>query len=109
MSGLDYSFARPSPSSLYAEGYRFACRYLSPPPNGKNLSASEATALWAAGVDVVANWEQAADNALAGQSQGVTDAQIADSQSKGDGIPAGRPIYFSVDFDAQTSDEAASN
>jgi MYXO-CTERM domain-containing protein len=106
-TGVDYSFARPSPSGLHAEGYTFACRYLSPPPNGKNLSASEAAQLWAAHVDVVANFEETATNALSGQSQGVTDAQLADSQSKADGIPTGRPIYFSVDFDAQTSDFAA--
>jgi uncharacterized protein (TIGR03382 family) len=106
-TGVDYSFARPSPGGLYSEGYTFACRYLSPPPNGKNLSASEAAQLWAAHVDVVANFEESATNALSGQSQGVTDAQLADSQSKADGIPAGRPIYFSVDFDAQTSDFAA--
>jgi len=106
-TGVDYSFARPSPGGLSSEGYTFACRYLSPPPNGKNLSASEAAQLWAAHVDVVANFEETATNALSGQTQGVTDAQLADSQSKADGIPAGRPIYFSVDFDAQTSDFAA--
>jgi uncharacterized protein (TIGR03382 family) len=106
-TGVDYSFARPSPSGLYSEGYTFACRYLSPPPNGKNLSASEAAQLWAAHVDVVANFEESATNALSGQSQGVTDAQLADSQSKAEGIPPARPIYFSVDFDAQTSDFAA--
>src|SRR5262245_38118081 len=54
--GVDYSWARPSPSGLYAEGYRFAARYLSYDTTGKNLSAAEAEALWAAGVDIVANW-----------------------------------------------------
>ena len=106
-TGVDYSFARPSPSGLKSGGYTFACRYLSPPPNGKNLSKAEADELWAAGVDVVANFEEAADNALSGKSQGVTDAKLADSQSKSDGIPTGRPIYFSVDFDASTSDFTA--
>jgi MYXO-CTERM domain-containing protein len=106
-TGVDYSFARPSPSGLHAEGYTFACRYLSPPPNSKNLSQSEAQQLWAAGVDIVANFEEGATNALNGQSQGVTDANVADSQSQADGIPTGRPIYFSVDFDAQSTDFAA--
>ena len=27
--GVDYSFARPSPASLRAQGYKFAARYLS--------------------------------------------------------------------------------
>jgi hypothetical protein len=106
-TGVDYSFARPSPAGLKAEGYTFACRYLSPPPNSKNLSQAEAQQLWAAGVDIVANFEEGATNALNGQGQGVTDANIADSQSQADGIPAGRPIYFSVDFDAQSTDFAA--
>lgn len=106
-TGVDYSFARPSPGGLHGEGYTFACRYLSPPPNSKNLSKSEADALWAAGVDVVANFEEGATNALNGHGQGVTDATIADGQSQADGIPAGRPIYFSVDFDAQPGDFAA--
>jgi uncharacterized protein (TIGR03382 family) len=106
-TGVDYSFARPSPGGLKSEGYTFACRYLSPPPNSKNLSQAEADALWAAGVDVVANFEEGATNALNGQSQGVTDATIADGQSQADGIPQARPIYFSVDFDAQPGDFAA--
>src|SRR4051812_34610788 len=54
--GVDYSFARPSPSSLRASGFTFAARYLSD-YRSKNISHSEATALEAAGVDVVANWE----------------------------------------------------
>ena len=98
--GVDYSFARPSPSGLYAGGYRFACRYLSPPPNEKNLSKSEAQSLWAAGVDVVSNFEEDAENSLDGYAQGVTDAKLADGQAQADGMPPGRPIYFSVDFDA---------
>jgi hypothetical protein len=106
-TGVDYSFARPSPSGLHAEGYTFACRYLSPPPNSKNLSKAEADQLWSAGVDVVANFEEGATNALSGHSQGVTDANVAESESQADGIPAGRPIYFSVDFDAQSGDFAA--
>src|SRR5450755_2963190 len=55
--GVDYSWGRPSPDGLRAAGYTFAARYLSPGATGKNLSAGEAAALVAAGVDVVANWE----------------------------------------------------
>jgi hypothetical protein len=106
-TGVDYSFARPSPSGLKKDGFTFACRYLSPPPNSKNLSKAEADALWAAGVDVVANFEEAATNALGGHAQGVTDAKVADGEANADGIPKWRPIYFSVDFDATTADFAA--
>jgi hypothetical protein len=108
-TGVDYSWARPSPSGLKSAGYTFACRYLSDDTTGKNLSKSEATALWNAGVDVVANWENSATAALDGYNQGVSDAKAAESQATADGIPAGRPIYFSVDFDATPGDQTAIN
>ncbi len=106
--GVDYSFARPSPAGIRAAGYTFAARYLSD-DSSKNLSASEVKALRAAGVDVVANWENAATDALDGYATGVSDAKAADSQAKADGIPAGRPIYFSVDFDATPAQQTAIN
>src|SRR5690348_1179506 len=56
--GVDYSWARPSPAHLKAEGYHFAARYLSYDTTGKNITAAEANALRAAGIDVVSNWEQ---------------------------------------------------
>jgi MYXO-CTERM domain-containing protein len=105
-TGVDYSFARPSPSGLHAGGYTFAVRYLSPPPNSKNLSKAEADALWAAKVDIVSNFEQGQQNVLGGHAQGVADAKVADSESQAAGMPAGRPIYFSIDFDAQPSEYA---
>jgi MYXO-CTERM domain-containing protein len=105
-TGVDYSWARPSPSGLKSDGYTFAARYLSYDTTGKNLSATEAKDLWAAGVDVVANWEDSGTAALNGYSQGVSDAKSADAQANEDGIPAGRPIYFSVDFDATPAEEA---
>jgi MYXO-CTERM domain-containing protein len=108
-TGVDYSWARPSPSGLKSGGYTFAARYLSYDTSGKNLSASEAKALWAAGVDVVANWENSSTAALDGYNQGVSDAKEANSQANGDGIPSGRPIYFSVDFDATPGDQTAIN
>src|SRR4051794_16232229 len=108
-SGVDYSWARPSPSGLRSAGYTFAVRYLSYDTTGKNLSASEARALQAAGVDVVSNWESGASDALKGRARGASDAQEALRQANADGMPAGRPIYFSVDFDASEAQQAAIN
>ena len=108
-TGVDYSWARPSPSGLKSQGYTFAARYLSYDTTGKNLSKSEVTALWSAGVDVIANWENSATASLNGYNQGVSDAKAADAQANGDGIPSGRPIYFSVDFDATPGDQTAIN
>jgi hypothetical protein len=108
-SGVDYSWARPSPSGLRSAGYTFAVRYLSFDTTGKNVTASEARALKAAGVDVVSNWESGASDALKGRARGVSDAQEALRQANAAGMPAGRPIYFSIDFDAQPSQQAAIN
>jgi len=104
--GVDYSYARPSPSGLRAAGYTFAVRYFSHDPS-KNLSAGEARALVAAGVDVVSNWESTSGSALGGYDAGVNDASAADSEAGAAGSPAGRPIYFSIDFDAAPGQQAA--
>src|SRR4029079_4505302 len=56
--GVDYAWSRPtSPQALRSAGYTFVARYLSYDTTGKNLSAGEAQGLFAAGIDVVANWE----------------------------------------------------
>lgn len=103
-NGLDYAWApHPSPSAIVAAGYSFVCRYLSNDPT-KNLTSAEAQALIGAGIDIVSNWEAAADAALNGYNQGVTDATSAASQAAACGMPTGRPIYFSVDFNASASD-----
>ena len=39
-----------------------------------------------------------------GYASGVQQAKAAESQAIADGMPAGRPIYFSIDFDAQPSE-----
>jgi hypothetical protein len=110
--GVDYSFARPSPTGLHNEGYTFAARYFSydnSGTHGKILFSGEANALIAAGVDVVSNWEYAADDALGGYNSGVNDAKTAEAQAAAAGAPAGRPIYFSVDFDATPADQTPIN
>ena len=57
LTGVDYSWYRPSPSNLASQGYKFVVRYSSYDTTGKNLSKSEADALIAAGLDIVSNWE----------------------------------------------------
>jgi hypothetical protein len=108
-AGVDYSWARPSPSGLRSAGYSFAVRYFSHDTTGKNLTASEARALQAAGLDLVSNWEHGASDALKGRARGAADAQEALRQATAAGMPAARPIYFSVDFDATPGQQAAIN
>jgi hypothetical protein len=106
--GVDYAWSRPSsPQALRAAGYSFVARYLSWDTTGKNLSAAEAQNLFAAGIDVVANWEWDANDALDGYSTGVNDATEAQTLAAQCGMPPDRPIYFSVDFDATPGQQAA--
>jgi hypothetical protein len=106
--GLDYAWSRPSsPQAMRAAGYTFAARYLSYDTTGKNLTAGESHDLFTAGIDVVANWEWGASDALSGFSTGASEARDAAAQAAAAGMPADRPIYFSVDFDAAPGDQDA--
>ncbi len=108
ISGCDYSDARPSPASLRSMGYHFVARYLSGDPGGsKDLSASEARSLTAAGLDIVVVWETTGTDARDGYSRGVSDAKGAKSEAESVGQPSSRPIYFAVDFDAESGDAAS--
>ena len=56
--GVDYSFGRPSMSSMQSAGADFAVRYVSPQPNSKNITLSEAQSLLAgAGGDIILVFE----------------------------------------------------
>lgn len=99
--GVDYysgAFPATFPDALRRAGKTFAMRYLSETP-AKNLTRAEAEKLAAAGIDVGVVWETVANRALSGRGGGVQDARTAEAQAKGCGMPAGRPIYFAVDFD----------
>jgi len=106
--GVDYAWSRPYLPTLWAAGYDFVCRYLSYDAS-KNLTLGEARTLAENGFDIVANWEANTEAALDGYTRGVQDASAAWYQARECGIPAGRPIYFSVDFDAHESQQPAIN
>ena len=101
VDGVDYSWARPDPVELAQLGYRFACRYLSYDNTGKNLDPQERDRLIANGIAIVSNWEWTAQDALSGYEAGKQHAKDALSLARSLGMPEGRPIYFSVDFDMQ--------
>lgn len=98
--GVDHAWGRPGISALRKAGVKFVCRYLSHDDTGKNLTRAEAALLSDAGLWIVVVWETAADRALGGHAAGIADAKDAIAQAKACGMPAGRPIYFAVDFDA---------
>jgi hypothetical protein len=105
IEGVDYSFARPTPSALRAAGKRFAVRYVGPGSASKHLTAAEVRALAAAGIDVVANAEGAA-GAFKTAAVGKSWATSAWNAARALGMPVNRPIYFSVDWDADSGDWA---
>lgn len=106
--GLDFAWSRPSATAMANAGYTFACRYLSY-DHTKNLTLAEAQANALAGVDTVANWEYAVRAPLNGAWQGTQDARTALGQAQACGMPNGRPIYFSVDFDATEAQQGPIN
>lgn len=95
--GVDYSFARPSPSGLRAAGKRFAVRYVGTPTSGKSLDQTEVRALRAAGVDVVAVYQTTANFMLT--DDGAVAARRAHDHAVACGMPPDRPIYFALDTD----------
>lgn len=107
--GIDYAWGRPGPAALKRAGAKFACRYLSHDTSGKNLTRGEADELSKAGLWLVVVWETAAARALSGRAGGIDDAREADRQARACGMPAGRPIYFAVDFDATSGQQGAIN
>lgn len=105
IEGVDYAFSQPSASALKAAGKVFACRYGGPGSAGKHLTATELAGLKARGIAVVANAEGAAGG-FSGFAAGRAWAQQAKDHFGALGMPAGRPIYFSVDWNAGASDWA---
>lgn len=104
--GVDYAWSHPSPAALKAAGKTFACRYIGTNiDDSKMLTASELSALRANGVDVVANVEGSAGG-FRGYAAGQRWASngVAWLNSRGLKMPAGRPIYFSADWDVQPGD-----
>ncbi len=101
--GIDYAWSKPTVAEMTAAGVKFIARYLSNDPS-KNLTRAEATAANDAGIWCVVVWETTASRALAGRQAGRDDALTALAQARALGMPEDRPIYFAVDFDAQSAD-----
>ncbi|WP_427422652.1 DUF1906 domain-containing protein [Lysinibacillus fusiformis] len=104
IEGVDYTTAqRPTVAALKAAGKQFACRYGGPGGGWKQIDLAEVRELTAAGIAIVANAEGTADGLKGGRSVGIAWAQDAEAHFKALGMPADRPIYFSVDFDTTSS------
>lgn len=106
MKGLDYSTNHPPIQAIVDGGYEFVCRYLYGHLPGKAITAAEVTALHAAGLGIVLNWETVPSRALGGLIAGQEDAHAARGYADHLGAPDSVPIYFSVDFDDQSGQDS---
>lgn len=103
VEGVDYAFPPwPQPAGLWAAGKRFVVRYGGPGSSDKHLTRAELQQLLRAGLVVVANAEGAERGLLGGREAGRKWAVLANRDFADLGMPASRPIYFSVDFDVRS-------
>lgn len=100
--GVDYSWARPNPAALAQAGIKLVARYLSH-DDSKDISATEAAALHAAGIGVLANWESQPGRPLLGAAAGTQDGTDAAAKAELVGFPHGCCIYYSCDTDTNQS------
>lgn len=89
-------------------GYSFVARYYSGTPGShKNLTAGEAQRISAAGLQLVAVFENASTSLpYFTVARGQKDAVEALSMAASVGQPHGTAIYFTVDYDASSKDIA---
>ncbi len=100
---IDFSWARPGATAIKNAGFSGVIRYLSSDTTGKTLSAIERDEYFTEGLSIRLVFEDGAQNALAGEAQGLIDGKIALDQAKALGYPQGYGIYFAVDFDANSA------
>ena len=106
IKGVDYSFSRPSVTQLYKDGYRFVVRYVSGGTSSKDLTTAEYKDIKAAGLQLCLVWEASGGAAKGGNATGVEHGKAAVAQLKALGL-TGHPVYFAVDYDAESSSELA--
>lgn len=108
--GVDYAGGRIPGADVLAAGFSFALRYLAPGGDSlpsKQLTPDEAANDIAAGLGLVSNWESTGVDAEQGFAAGVADAQASAAQHALCGGPANRPIFFSLDWDEDDSQDTA--
>lgn len=102
--GVDFSWARPGGAAIKAAGFGFVLRYVPyPGDGGKGLTVAEIADYRANGLDIGLVFESTAERPLAGWSAGRADALQCDRSLLSLNAPGDLPIYFAVDFDAQSS------
>jgi hypothetical protein len=103
VTGIDYAWEHVPITALVKWGATFVCRYISN-DSAKDESLGEAQALANAGIWSVLVFETTARRAATGYASGVVDAKAALRRRAELHVPADRPIYFAVDYDASGSE-----
>lgn len=99
--GADFTDKNLTGKEMKAAGLTFACRYISGHQGGwKELSLPEAKEKSAAGILLVSNWEDTG-HPKDSEAAGEIEAETALVEAHKCGMPAFRPIYFSIDFNAK--------
>lgn len=95
----DFAYARPSPASIKAGGYRGVIRYLSPDPE-KNLTLPEYEGYKSVGLDTLLVYESTGTDSLQGAPAGARDVASAESQAVSLGYPTdpAHPLFYANDF-----------
>jgi len=103
---VDYAWSKPGGAALVAAGVTGVMRYLSH-DSSKTLQRSEADDLASHGIAMGVVFEDMANRAGDGYQAGMNDAVVAGYMLTGQrsgytdlAMPAGRPIYFACDYDA---------
>ena len=109
MNGLDASSActQSALACLQSGGYKFIGRYYSRTTQipGKKLTQSEAQLISLADIGIVAVYEDGPTSySYFSADRGTADANGAIAQAKAVGQPLESAIYFTVDYDATSSD-----
>lgn len=97
-SGVDYAWDHVPIEALLRFGAEFVCRYVSS-DIGKDESLGEAKELAKHGIWSVLVYETTAHRAGEGFDAGVIDGHRAMARLATLQAPAGRPVYFAVDYD----------
>ena len=107
LSGIDLSTnCSAQVGCIKQSGKSFVARYYASPTSRKILTVGEAKAISAAGMSIVAVWEDGnpTSSQYFSRSEGVDDGTSAYNIASKIGQPADTPIYFAVDYDATDAD-----
>lgn len=99
---IDYSYGRPSMSSIKNAGYMGVMRYLG--SDGRCITKTERDQLLGAGLGIGLIWETTARRPCDGYNAGVADARSANAEADKLGAPGDTRIYYAVDFQPTTAE-----